>query len=691
MEEIQMMEGNSKINIVFICNDDYVLPTAVAIHSLIESKKSETSYKIYIIASGLLPKNVEILQGLQTDRAEIETVYVSSDKLKDLHIHDESAICVASIDALFKFLLPELLPKEEKVLYLDGDILVRKDLSELYQHDIEQYYAAVVRDSGSIYYKHKYVKMVEQYFNSGVMLLNLKKFREENLTEVLIRRKSEEQDSTLMDQNIFNMVFNGHIKLLPIKYNFLAVNLLRAYGKWSMDQINQAYDTEYEELDDIKKDAYIIHFSSKDKPWKYSDVSMADEWYKCFLSTNIPEKIDRKTLKIQEEADKEEFREIKVSIIIPVYNSEDYLKESIVSALCQTLAEVEVICVNDGSEDHSMKIMQQFADRDHRVVVIDQENAGQSVARNKAVRSARGEYVYFLDSDDMIVPEAMERLYRIANSNSLDSVLFEGVSFFETVELEEKYPQLKTYYQHTGNYETVFDGQDLYVKMMNNLDFRVSPCLQFVRRQHMFDKDVWFPEGIIHEDNYFSFLNLISCDRVMCVHESLFIRRVRAESTVTQNVSYKNIIGYYVSAYKILETLHKKDVKNFVTINASRQVLQYLRVVDEMYRDGLSDEDREILEEDERFTGIPYQFLLKPFSNVRYQGIKWEDYNRLGAEKIVLEKRLKDTKKKYNKIRQSMSYRIGMRITWLPRKIQTILKCLKKGGIREVIRNFGDK
>ena len=110
---------------------------------------------------------------------------------------------------------------------------------------------------------------------------------------------------------------------------------------------------------------------------------------------------------------------VKISVVIPVYNVAEFLEEAISSLLNQTFEDFELICVNDGSKDNSLDILNDFAKKDSRVVVIDKENGGCGSARNRALDEAKGEYIYFFDPDDYILPDAFERLYEnIVNNDS---------------------------------------------------------------------------------------------------------------------------------------------------------------------------------------------------------------------------------------------------------------------------------
>ena len=99
-----------------------------------------------------------------------------------------------------------------------------------------------------------------------------------------------------------------------------------------------------------------------------------------------------------------------VSVVIPVYNVEPYLSECLDSVCKQTLKNIEIICINDGSTDRSLTVLQKYSERDKRIHIINQNNQGLSYSRNVGIRQAKGRYVYFLDSDDYITHNALETL-----------------------------------------------------------------------------------------------------------------------------------------------------------------------------------------------------------------------------------------------------------------------------------------
>ena len=116
--------------------------------------------------------------------------------------------------------------------------------------------------------------------------------------------------------------------------------------------------------------------------------------------------------------------DIKVTIIIPVYNPGEEIINSLNSATCQNLKDMEIICVNDGSSDNSIEILRSYQKRDSRIKIINQENAGAGIARNNAIKQSKGKYILFLDSDDWIEENTCELLFNYAEKQSSDLVLF---------------------------------------------------------------------------------------------------------------------------------------------------------------------------------------------------------------------------------------------------------------------------
>ena len=135
----------------------------------------------------------------------------------------------------------------------------------------------------------------------------------------------------------------------------------------------------------------------------------------------------------------------KVSIIIPVYNVREYVVQCLESVVSQTLSNVQIICVNDGSDDGSEDIVRQYRERyPDKLVLIEQENAGLSMARNNGLKAVEGEYVLFLDSDDFFADETVvEKMYDKAKEDNLDLLAFNAVPVYDSEESERNDTEFK--------------------------------------------------------------------------------------------------------------------------------------------------------------------------------------------------------------------------------------------------------
>ena len=208
-----------------------------------------------------------------------------------------------------------------------------------------------------------------------------------------------------------------------------------------------------------------------------------------------------------------------------------YLRECLDSLERQTLKEIEVIMVNDGSTDNSGDIAQIYEDKNDCFHLINRENGGLSAARNTGIDIAKGEYVYFLDSDDFLADDAIEKLYKKAKSDNLDQLRFVAYTFKDgTQEYDWGRERSEGGYKYRGEYPGVMRGEDFYQHTLNNKDYYPSCCLIFTRREIIEKYHLRFYEGILHEDNLFNFQLTSLCDRVALLHEPLYYRRIRTGS-----------------------------------------------------------------------------------------------------------------------------------------------------------------
>ena len=235
----------------------------------------------------------------------------------------------------------------------------------------------------------------------------------------------------------------------------------------------------------------------------------------------------------------------RVSVIIPVYNAEKYLRACLDSVVKQTLKDIEVICVDDGSADGSAAILAERAAKDARVRVLTQANAGQGAARNRGLEMARGEYVYFMDADDELGErDALSRLAAEMDRGRLDVLFFdaetrvdEGVRFRNgRIRAED--------YIRRHDYPGVSDGREMLAAFLGNREYTVSPCLMMLRRSLVEAAGLRFPEErLFYEDNIFMSQVMLAAKRAGHRPWRLYVRKVHEGSTVTSAPTPRHLRG----------------------------------------------------------------------------------------------------------------------------------------------------
>ncbi len=344
---------------------------------------------------------------------------------------------------------------------------------------------------------------------------------------------------------------------------------------------------------------------------------------------------------------------IDISVVIPVYNTEKYIVECVESVLANTQAEYEILCINDGSTDSSLQLLNNLAEKHDCIKVVSQENAGQSAARNKAIEMARGKYLYFLDSDDKIGSDALKNLLAYLEQEDLDVLYFSGSSFCDTKELEGKFKGLETAYVRKGTYQGWCSGLELMQRLREQKDYSVSPCTQIIRREFLLEHDISFYEGIIHEDNLFSFQVMVNAKRADCINDIYFYRRIRESSVMTKPKTYENLLGYFVCFLKMLHYVYGRELKEeeeqavnitlrSVKANVKKSYLSIGKEEREKFYERLSTGDRLF------------------FKSVILQQVELE---------------VKQTRKikRLKKIKNSLEYKVGRVVAWPVTKIKIII------------------
>lgn len=252
--------------------------------------------------------------------------------------------------------------------------------------------------------------------------------------------------------------------------------------------------------------------------------------------------------------------DIKVSVVIPVYNTEKYIGKCLESVISQSLKEIEIICVNDGSTDGSMDILDAFSRKYRNVKVFDQKNTGASFSRNRGLQAANGKYIYFMDCDDMLLPGALERLYDLADSHELDMLLFNVMVQYENDELKGKY-HFEEYFTKVGEYDGVKNGRAMFCEMWENAEYDDCVWSRFVKKSFLDENKITFYEETYYSDSIYSLICHLKAQRTYYIAEKYYVYRIREQSMMTSKTSVYHLYSLVVVYNEILKMLYTEKLE----------------------------------------------------------------------------------------------------------------------------------
>ncbi len=238
-----------------------------------------------------------------------------------------------------------------------------------------------------------------------------------------------------------------------------------------------------------------------------------------------------------------------VSVIVPVYNAEDFIERCLYYLIAQTIKEIEIIIVNDGSTDNTMAIVEEIAKRDSRIKILEQENKLQGAARNKGILIAKGEYIGFCDADDYIDYEYYEKLYNAAKKYDSDIALAANVRVSET-----KYkPRL-----NITKEEIFIDTLDKF----NACNQRKNECPtnKIYRTSYLVQNNILFPEGVYCEDKLFSIKSVYYSNKIVTVPNVHYYYWENPNSTVNSKKTKKHIEDRRLSKRAVLNFVKEKNI-----------------------------------------------------------------------------------------------------------------------------------
>lgn len=248
----------------------------------------------------------------------------------------------------------------------------------------------------------------------------------------------------------------------------------------------------------------------------------------------------------------------KVSVIIPVYNVENYLEDCLNSMMNQTLKEIEIIAINDGSTDNSYEILKRYNDKFPNIKILTQINSGLSATRNVGIDNSTGEYVIFIDSDDMLTENALNELYTFSKDNELDLTIYDALRVEEVTGKKD----LNFYSRsHIFKDRTVI-GKDEFMSGVIKKGMLHTP-FHFYKRDYLVKNNFKFKEGLLHEDELFSMTSYQFLSRIGYISDQFYIRRYRENSIMNSN-TYENMnsLSSYLTILTAFNSLIKENKEN---------------------------------------------------------------------------------------------------------------------------------
>lgn len=709
------------INIAMICDDNYALCTAVAITSLKMHRAQEREYCIYVHCDGVQAEKKELFLTMSEPGFEIRLIDVAKKRSRRAFGRMAYAKHV-SPSALHKFDLPKTLGKLDKVLYLDGDLIIRDSLAELYDTDISGRYAAVCKDIGAETFPSHYNARLgiqhSGYFNSGVMLLNLNLLRQKKIADKLLEYKTKGINH-FMDQDAFNVVFQENVTYFSFLYN-MGISCWRGQpGAVLADYYDMpGYDSDW-----FFREAKILHLSAPEKPWLYYDALAAEEWLVYFIHSPFrqmelhrssnPAAKDKMTngcnygeicygnfCRLNAE-------NVLVSVVIPVYNSERYLHSCVESLMAQTLTQAEFIFVDDGSTDDSVAILEHYQKLDDRIRIYQQENARAGIARNNGMSHAVGKYITFLDSDDIMLPNALEAFFVKAEKANADVVVSSAYYFEDDVK--------KRLHAEWCLRENYLPKEDVFsVDTIGKYIFQISagaPWGKMYRRDFLKKHGICFPGAPRAEDFFFVYWAFAVAERMTTIREKTVLYRIVEGSGSLEDQKDRYPLAQSEVRKQLWEKLNELGVyskveQSFIN-NTVNGIVYHLRGFKTQQAFELLYDDFKnaqcalfkinVEEESYYYSKSEYNYLKKLWESNSaadfWSKQSWwrkqvagpthttaigNTQGNMSVEAMARE--LAFYRSEIDAIHKSWSYRIGRAITWLPRMVRGGIRCYQEHG-----------
>ena len=340
----------------------------------------------------------------------------------------------------------------------------------------------------------------------------------------------------------------------------------------------------------------------------------------------------------------------KISVIVPVYNVETYLRQCLDSIINQTLTDIEIICINDGSTDTSPDILKEYESRDSRIRIISQENKGLSSARNRGLEVAVGEYIYFIDSDDYLDVNALDELYSLSKDKDLDLILFKLANFDDEGNVDYNYSNMPFLLDIPKDVFTYRDFKDDLFRV------DVTAYTKFFKRELV--SDMRFPEGLIFEDSAVYLDYIINAKRICFLDKCLYYRRIRDDSIISKaSKNHADIIEIYeIINGKLIECGLYDELKEDFFARKTDIIYYRFNSINPKYKDYFYKKMKEnFLSHNDEYENVLNQDKIPDYcKNIFEAVIMSEEFGEIELYITIckLKKQIKDLKKKNKKIKR---------------------------------------
>lgn len=384
--------------------------------------------------------------------------------------------------------------------------------------------------------------------------------------------------------------------------------------------------------------------------------------------------------------------DVKVTVIIPVYNMEQYLAECLDSVISQSLSDIEIICINDGSNDNSINILRAYEGRDNRIKVIDQENKGVATARNIGIETAKGKYVIFMDPDDLYPDDdVLESLYTAAEENN---VLAAGGCFSDfDIDGRENTPED---YQNCTLFGYLFEEDGIVAYKDYQFDYGYH---RFVyNRKMLIDNKIFFPNLIRFQDPPFMVRALSKAERFFGLSKVTYRYRINHK---TLDWNEQRVTALLTGLEMNLDFALENGYMELYRLVLKRIVNEYRGIIYDKFKVSV-DTERQLLgilgklKGEEEIKSLMW-FVIETYqhkANDKQLSIEGRD-REIGhlngvldhqntilgdreREICELKQRLDYLEKDNIRLEHSISYRLGMTITFIPRKLRRLKNLIKE-------------